>query len=88
MITHQKNIIQKTQKKALEILGFNVRDPQGAKIFFCIHTLSKEEMWIPKNELLSDALTVLFGPTKLRFIFFESVYNNLPKYQQYPSDQN
>ncbi len=46
----------KDTSKALKILGFNVRDPDGGTTMFCIHTLTKDEVWIPKkqNGVLED----------------------------------
>ena len=74
---------------ALRILGFNVRDPDGGNTVFCIHKLTKEEVWIPKtkNGFLEDVLTVLFKPIQLRFIYFKSVYIGTMGSNQLPSDQ-
>ena len=30
--------------RALKILGFNVRDPDGGNTIFCIHTMTGEEV--------------------------------------------
>ena len=75
--------------KALQILGFNVRDPDGGKTVFCIHKLTQEEVWIPKtrNSFLEDVLVTLFKPIQLRFIFFKSVYIDTLGNSQQPSDQ-
>ena len=80
----------KNTAKALTVLGFNVRDPDGGNTIFCIHKLTQEEVWIPKTEngFLEDVLITLFKPIKLRFIFFKSVYIDSLDYNQYPSDQN
>ena len=80
----------KRSSEALKILGFNVREPTGGTVIFCMHTLSKEEIWLPKtnNDILEDVLETIFEPINLRFIFFKSVYINLPNNDAYPSDQN
>ena len=80
----------KDTSRALKILGFNVRDPDGGSTIFCKHTLTKEEVWIPKtnNGFLEDVLKTIFKPIKLRFVFFKSVYINLPTNDIHPSDQN
>lgn len=76
--------------RALKFLGFNVRDPNGATSVFCIHGLTKEEVWIPKidNGFLEDVLESIFKPTNLEFSYFKSGYMNLPKNNTYPSDEH
>ena len=73
---------------ALKMLGFNVRNPDGATTIFCIHTITQEEVWIPKTDqgFLRDVLEAIFEPIKLRFEFFHSVYMNTP-HKRNPSDQ-
>ena len=73
----------------LEFLGFNVRDSTGATTVFCIHKITKDEIWIPKDGdgFLADTLSVLFEPVKLRFDYFKFIYHNGPHLQQIPSDQ-
>lgn len=80
----------KNTVKALTVLGFNVRDPDGGSTIFCIHTLTKEEVCIPKTEngFLEDVLASIFQPINLRFIFFKAVYISSLGGDQYPSDQN
>jgi len=80
----------KDTAKALTVLGFNVRDPDGGNTMFCIHTLTKEEVWIPKtsNGFLEDVLVSIFKPIELRFTYFKSVYINSVNNNQYPSDQH
>ena len=74
---------------SLAFLGFNVRDASGSTTVFCFHKITKEEIWIPKDDkgFLEDTLTVLFEPAKLRFEYFQYIYSN-HKNQNNPSDQN
>ena len=77
-------------KKALEILGFNVRNPSSGNTFFCIHKLTGDEVWIPKIDdgVLEDVLKCLFEPIKLPIIFFRSVYMSLHDTNKFPADQH
>lgn len=76
--------------RALKILGFNVRYPEGAKVMYCIHGQTKEEIWIPTTSegILEDVLVGLLEPLHLSIEFFRSVYMSLQDDNMYPSDQN
>ena len=75
--------------KTLKTLGFQVRDPEGATTIFCIHKLTKQEVWIPKDKggFLEDHLITLFKPLELNIVYFKSVYISLHDDNKHPSDQ-
>ena len=76
--------------RALKILGFNVRNPEGSKVMYCIHGQTKAEIWIPKvgDGVREDALKNLLEPLGLSIEFFRPVYMSLGDDNLYPSDQH
>lgn len=80
----------KDTAKALKILGFNVRHPEGAKVMYCMHGQTKEEIWIPTTDegVLEDVLAGLLEPLHLSIEFFRSVYMSLRDDNMYPPDQD
>lgn len=81
----------KDTAKALEILGFTVRDPEGANVMYCLHGMTKAEFWLPKTaegvreDVLEKILDDLDLP--LPIDFFKSVYASLVDDNKHPPDQ-
>ncbi len=71
------------------VLGFNVREPDAGRTIFCIHSITKEELWIPKTSdgVLEDVLVHLFRPIQLGIVYFRSVYLHMDDMNLFPSDQ-
>ena len=78
--------------RALEILGFQVRAPNGGSSAYCMHGITKEEVWVPTNvEILTDdVLAFLFEHLSLPVAYFQSVYMGLEirLEDRYPNDQD
>ena len=65
--------------RALEVLGFQVRDPDGGNTAYCHHGVTKEELWVPTQveTLDDDVLAFLFEHISLPMAYFQSVYTGL-----------
>lgn len=81
---HTKDVI-----RALEILGFNIREPDAGNMAYCMHKISKEEVWLTTAEpkQAEDVLEYLFKPVMLPMKYFKGVYMSLKPEKVYPSDQ-
>lgn len=79
----------KDTARALTILGFTVRDPDGGRVMYCFHGRTKAEFWIPKEGeyVLEDVLERILDGLPLPIDFFKSVYSGLKDDNKYPSDQ-
>ena len=75
--------------RALKLLGFNVRCPDGGTTAFCFHKFSKQEIWVPKegNGVSESVLKFIFEPIGLPLVYFKSVYSSLKDNNTHPSDQ-
>ena len=76
--------------RALEILGFNVRNTDGGTQMFCIHTITKAELWFPKSQegLPKDVVDFHCSLVGLPTAFFLSVYKSVNDDNLYPQDQH
>ena len=76
--------------KALEALGFVVRNTDNSTVVYCFHTITKKEIWIPKTPdgVLSDVIEFYCGRINLPIHFFVSVYQHVAVDNQHPSDQH
>ena len=75
--------------RALSVLGFNVRNPEGSRVMYCIHGRTKAQIWIPKVDdgVREDALKNLLEPLGLSIEFFRPVYMSLGDDNLHPPDQ-
>ena len=81
---HTKDVI-----RALKILGFNIRSSNAGSVAFCIHTISREEVWLGTAEAkqAEDLLEYIFKPVNLPMKYFKAVYMGLQPENIHPSDQ-
>lgn len=84
---HIKDIL-----RTLEMLGFRVRSPDGGRTAYCLHGVTREELWVPTHveTLDDDMLAFLFEHLSLPVAYFQSVYMRLKISLEdlHPSDQN
>ena len=78
--------------RALKVLGFRVRAPDGGNTAYCLHEITKEELWVPTHvdTLDDDVLAFLFEHISLPMAYFQAVYTGLPIRSEYlhPTDQH
>lgn len=75
--------------RALEVLGFKIREPNAGSSAYCMHTISKQEMWLTtaETEQAEDTLAHIFKPVRLPMHYFKGVYLSLKLEIVSPSDQ-
>ena len=58
--------------RALEVLGFQVRAPDGGHTAYCMHGITREELWVPTHveTLDDDVLAFLFEHISLPMGYF------------------
>lgn len=76
----------------MEVLGFQVRAPDGGTTAYCTHGITKEELWVPMHvdTLDDDALEFLLESTTLPWEYFRGVYMGLDIRPEnlHPSDEH
>ena len=75
--------------KTLEVLGFNIREPDAGTSAYCMHKVSGDEIWLTtaEDERAEDTLERIFAPVELPMQYFKGVYMGLKSDIVSPSDQ-
>ena len=76
--------------RALRILGFSIRQPDAGRKAYCIHTISKEEVWLEtdNDKQMDGVLEYRFKRVTLPMKYFKAVYMGLKTEKTYPSNQH
>ena len=77
--------------RTLQVLGFEVRIPDGGNTAYCVHGIAKEELWLPlaPEKFADDTLEYFLKGISLPVQYFKGTYMKLEPEPMdlHPSDQ-